>query len=47
MFPEVPSMGFKKGKSLKDILVKLEKKHRRDSLNKECGGKRCQVCKIF
>ena len=47
VFPEVPLVGFKKGKSLKDILVraKVRKEVLEKGFSKGCGGKRCQVCK--
>ena len=47
VFPEVPLVGFKKGKSLKDILVraKVRKETLEKGFSKGCCGKCCQVCK--
>ena len=43
----VPLVGFKKGKSLKDILfmAKVRKEAQEKGFSKGCGGKCCQVCK--
>ena len=47
VFPEVPLVGFKKDKRLKNILVKakVRKETHEKGFSKEYGGKRCQVCK--
>ena len=46
VFPEVPIVGSKRGKSLKDLLVRakvpMEKETDRESCR--CRGKRCEVC---
>ena len=46
VFPEVPIVGFKRGKILKDLLVRakvpVEKETDRKSC--DCQGKRCKVC---
>ena len=48
VFPEVPIVGFKRCKSLKDILVraKLPAIIKGPGESKNCGGKRCGVCEF-
>jgi len=45
-FPNIPIVGFKRGKSLKDILVRarLPKVDKGEGKSSGCGGKRCGVC---
>ena len=44
-FPEVPIVGFKRGKSLKDLLVRAKVPVEKETDGKSCGcqGKRCEV----
>ena len=46
VFPEVPIVGFKRGKSLKDLLVRAKVPVEKETDGKSCGcqGKRCEVC---
>ena len=46
VFPGVPIVGFKRGRNLKDMLVrsKLHKIVRYESGSQTCGSKICQVC---
>ena len=45
VFPEVPIIGFKRGKSLKDYLVKAKLPVKREvGFSEECRKKRCGVC---
>ena len=46
VFPEVPIVGFKKGKSLKDLLVRAKVPVEKETDGKSCGcqGKRCELC---
>ena len=46
VFPEVPIVGFKRGKSLKDLLVRAKVQVEKEIDGKSCGyqGKRCEVC---
>ena len=46
VFPSLPLVGFKRGKSLKDILVRAKlPKVAVDGSSGKCGGGRCGVCK--
>ena len=49
VFQHIPIVGFKRGRSLKDILVraKLPKINQGSGECKGCGNKRCGVCKIL
>ena len=49
VFQNIPIVGFKRGKSLKDFLVraKLPKTSQSSGECKGCGAKRCGVCKIL
>ena len=49
VFKEVPIIGFKRGKSLKDILVtaKLRSTDNNDGQCDKCGSKRCGVCHLI
>ena len=48
VFPQVPIVGFKKGKSLKDILVSAKVREGPPTgLCQGCGSKRCGVCKCL
>ena len=49
VFPEVPIVGFKRGKSLKDLLVRAKVPVEKETDGKFCGcqGKRCEVCKFL
>ena len=46
VFPEVPIVGFKRGKSLKDLLVRAKVPVEKETDRKSCGchGKRCELC---
>ena len=46
VFPGVPIVGFKRGKSLKDLLVraKVPVEKETDGKSYGCQGKRCEVC---
>ena len=46
IFPEVPIVGFKRGKSLKDLLVRAKVPVEKETDGKSCGcqGKHCEVC---
>ena len=46
VFTEVPIVGFKRGKSLKDLLVRAKVPVEKETDGKSCGcqGKRCKVC---
>ena len=46
VFPEVPIIGFQRGKSLKDSLVRAKVPVEKETDGKSCGwqGKRCVVC---
>ena len=45
-FPVVPIVSFKRGKSLKDLLVRAKVPVAKEAYGKCCGyqGKRCQFC---
>ena len=45
VFPEVPIVGFKRGKSLEDLLVRAKVPVEKETHGKYCGcqGKRCEV----
>ena len=45
-FPEVPVVGFKMGKSLTDLLVRVNVPVEKETDGKSCGcqGKHCEVC---
>ena len=47
VFPKPPIVGFRRGKSLKDLLVraKLPSLQQEQSSSIPCGSKKCQVCK--
>ena len=48
VFPHVPVVGFKRGKSLQDHLVRAKVSPPEcEGLSKPCGKKRCQVCKCI
>lgn len=48
VFSNVPILGFKKGKSLRDILVRAKVRQPvTESICKGCGGKRCKTCSIL
>ena len=46
VFPDIPILGFRKGKSLKDMLVraKVPKSANIEGTSEGCQGKRCGVC---
>ena len=46
VFPEVPVVGFKRGKSLKYLLVRTKVPVEKEVDGKSCGcqGKRCELC---
>ena len=46
VFPEVPIVGFKRGKSLEDLFVMAKVPVEKETDGKSCGfqGKRCEVC---
>ena len=46
VFPEAPIVGFKRGKSLKVLLVRAKVPVEKETDGKSCGcqGKRCEVC---
>ena len=46
VFPEVPIVGFKRGKSLKDLSVRAKVLVEKETNGKSCGclGKCCEVC---
>ena len=46
VFPEVPIVSFKRGKSVKDLLVRAKVPVEKETNGKSCGcqGKRCEVC---
>ena len=46
VFPEVPIVGFKRGKSLEDLFVRAKVPVEKETDGKSCGfqGKRCEVC---
>ena len=46
VFPEVPIVGFKRGKSLKDLFVRAKVPVEKEADGKSCGcqGKHCEVC---
>ena len=46
VFPEVPIVGFKTGKRLKDLLVRAKVPVEKETNGKSCGcqGNRCEVC---
>ena len=46
VFPEVPVVGFKRGKSLKDLLIRAKVPVETETDGKSCGcqGTRCEVC---
>ena len=46
VFPEVPIVGFKRGKSLKDLSVRAKVPVEKETNGKSCGclGKCCEVC---
>ena len=46
VFPEVPIVGFKRGKRLKDLLVRTKVPVEKETDGKSCGcrGKRCELC---
>ena len=46
VFSEVPIVGFRKGKSLKDLLVraKVPEVNKKAGTSEKCGSKKCQVC---
>ena len=48
VFPSVPIVGFRKGKSLKDFLVraKVQKVQDNTGCSTKCKGKRCGVCQF-
>ena len=48
VFQNIPIVGFKRGKSLKDFLVRAKiKVQSGEGESKECKGSRCDVCKII
>ena len=49
VFPDIPLVGFKRAKSLKDMLVraKLPKVNQEQGYCKKCQKKRCEVCKVL
>ena len=49
LFTQIPLVGFKRGKSLKDLLVraKLPKINKGIGASCKCGGNRCGVCQII
>ena len=46
VFPEVVIVGFKRGKNLKDLLVRVKVPVEKETDGKSCccQGKRCEVC---
>ena len=46
VFPEVPMVGFKRGKSLKDLFVRAKVPEEKETDGKSCGCQRklCKVC---
>jgi len=46
VFPDTPTVGFRRGKSLKDMLVRAKVPQLGDKTGKSegCAGKRCGVC---
>jgi len=49
IFQNIPIVGFKRGRSLKDLLVraKLSKVDKGEGKSAGCGGKRCGVCSFL
>ena len=48
VFPNIPILGFRNGKSLKDHLVRTSLAILKNTLGSEpCGKKNCQVCQFI